>query len=157
MPSRSYVRNDALAKIHDERQHDTAPNRRAMMKNLLKTAMVGATVAATTFALAQPALANSFSRNVSDGTVSYDDGGDRFCAQAFNSEGARWVRVQLVPISRSGPSPTITDYNNYYGHSGSTCTSLATAYEDTQYRADITTYWGERGTAVSRGSVTFYS
>jgi hypothetical protein len=128
-----------------------------MMKNLLKTAVVGVTVAAATFALAQPALANSFSTNVGDGTVSYNDGEDRLCAQAFNTEGARWVRVTLVPLSRSGPSPTITDRNNYYGHSGSTCTSLATAYEDTRYRADITSYWGERGTTVSRGSVTFYS
>ncbi|MFI7442854.1 hypothetical protein [Nonomuraea indica] len=128
-----------------------------MMKKLLKTAVVGATVAAATFALSQPALANSFTKNVGDGTVSYSDADDRFCAQAFNTEGPRWVRVKLVPISRSGPSPTITDYNNSYGHSGSTCTSLATAYEDTHYRADITTYWGERGTTVSRGSVYFYS
>ncbi|MFI6291849.1 hypothetical protein ACIBEJ_09715 [Nonomuraea sp. NPDC050790] len=135
-----------------------APDRRAMMKNLLKTAVVGVTVAAATFALAQPALANSFSRNVGDGTVAYDDGGDRFCAAAFNTEGARWVRVKLVPISRPGPSPEITDRNNYYGHSGNTCTTaLATAYEDTRYRADITSYWGERGTTVTHSPTYFYS
>jgi hypothetical protein len=125
-----------------------------MMKNVLKTAVVGATVAAATFALSQPALANSFTRNVGDGTVSYDDASDRFCAEAFRTEGLRKVRVKLVPISRSGPSPTIEDSSST---SGATCGSLATAYEDTQYRADISTYWGERGTWVSRGSVTFYS
>lgn len=129
-----------------------------MMKKLLKTAVVGVSVAAASLALATPASANSFSKNVGDGTVSYDDGGDRFCVTAFNSEGARWVQVKLVPISRSGPSPTIKDYNNYYGHSGSTCsTALSTAYEDTYYRADITSYWGERGTTISHGSVYFYS
>lgn len=124
------------------------------MKNLLKTAVVGVTVAAATFALAQPALANSFTKNVGDGTVSYDDGADRFCVTAFTGEGSRWVRVKLDAISRSGPEPTITDYSS---SSGATCASLATAYEDTQYRATITSYWGERGTTVSRGSVTFYS
>ncbi|MFI9554665.1 hypothetical protein [Nonomuraea endophytica] len=128
-----------------------------MMKNLLKTAVVGVTVAAASFALAQPALANSFSRNVGDGTVSYNDGTDSLCVAAFNTEGARWVKVKLVPLSRPGPSPTITDNNNYYGHTGNTCGSLATAYEDTRYRADITSYWGERGTTVTHSSTTFYS
>ena len=128
------------------------------MRNLLKTAVVGAGVAAATFALASPALANSFSKSVGDGTISYDDGADRFCAQAYNTDGARQVRVHLVPISRSGPSPEFTDKNNYYGHSGATCsTALTSAYEDTYYRADVETYWGERGTWVNRGSTYFYS
>ncbi|MFG1855626.1 hypothetical protein ACGFJT_27610 [Actinomadura geliboluensis] len=128
------------------------------MKTLVKTAVVGLGIAAASIAVAQPALANSFGPvSVGDGTVSYNDGGDQFCAQAYNTDGARWVQVTLVPISRSGPSSSWTDYNNYYGNSGSTCRSLATAYEDTYYRADIKTYWGERGTTVTRSSRYFYS
>ncbi|CAI7973592.1 conserved exported hypothetical protein [Frankia sp. Hr75.2] len=128
------------------------------MKKLLKTAVVVIVVAAASFALAQPASANSFGPvAVGDGTVSYNDGEDQFCAQAYNTEGSRWVEVTLVPLSRSGPSPTWRDYNNSYDHPGSTCRSLATAYEDTYYRADIKTYWGERGTVVNRASRYFYS
>ncbi|WP_106397064.1 hypothetical protein [Actinocorallia populi] len=127
------------------------------MKKLVKAAVVGIGAAAMTFTLAQPASANSFSASVGDGTVSYNDGTDSFCAQAYNTEGARWVQVTLVPISRSGPSPSWRDNNNYYGHSGSTCRSLATAYEDTHYRADIKSYWGERGTVVTHSSRYFYS
>ncbi|MDX6741382.1 hypothetical protein [Actinocorallia sp. A-T 12471] len=127
------------------------------MKNLIRTAVVGF-AAASALALAQPASAASFGPvAVGDGTVSYNDGTDSFCAQAYNTEGARWVQVTLVPLSRSGPSPSWTDQNNYYGHSGSSCRSLASAYEDTYYRADIRTYWGERGTVVTRASRYFYS
>jgi hypothetical protein len=129
-----------------------------VMRNRLKIAVVGTSIVAATFALATPALANSFSKNVGDGTISYDDASDRFCAQAFNTDGARQVRVHLVPISRSGPSPEFTDKNNYYGDSGATCsTALSSAYEDTYYRADVETYSGERGTWVNRGSSYFYS
>ncbi|MFG2005123.1 hypothetical protein ACGFNU_38860 [Spirillospora sp. NPDC048911] len=129
------------------------------MKKVLRTAVVGAGVATACFALAQPALANSFSKAVGDGTVSYNDDSDSFCAQAYNTEGLRSVTVKLTPISGSGPSHHWTDKNVNYsgGNSGPTCRSLATAYEDTQYRAEIWSYWGERGTTVSRGSVTFYS
>ncbi|MFI6513713.1 hypothetical protein ACIBCT_39430 [Streptosporangium sp. NPDC050855] len=95
--------------------------------------------------------------NVGDGVVSYNDGTDSICAQAFNSEGARWVEVTLTPVNGGGPSYTWRDNNNYYGHPSATCRSLATAYEDTNYRATVKTYWGERGTTVSRGSRTFYS
>ncbi|TMR10377.1 hypothetical protein ETD86_39780 [Nonomuraea turkmeniaca] len=128
-----------------------------MMKKLIKTAVVGIGVAAASLALAQPASAASFTWNVGDGTVSYNDGTDTICAQAYNSEGPRWVEVVLAPVNGGGPSYTWRDNNNYYGHSGSTCRSLATAYEDTYYRATVRTYWGERGTIVSRGSKTFYS
>lgn len=130
------------------------------MKKVLRTAVVGAGVAAACLALAQPALANSFSKAVGDGTVSYTDSTDQFCAQAYNSEGLRSVTVKLTPVSGSGPTHHWTDKNINYssgGTSGATCRSLATAYEDTQYRAEIWSYWGERGTTVSRGTVTFYS
>lgn len=127
------------------------------MRKLLRTVVVGAAVAAASIAIAQPALANSFTKNVGDGTVSYNDGADSFCVHAYNTEGSRWVEATLTPISGSGPTRTVRDYNNQYGHSGNTCTSLATAYEDTQYRATVKSYWGERGTTISRGSVTFYS
>ncbi|MFI6516035.1 hypothetical protein ACIBF1_10790 [Spirillospora sp. NPDC050679] len=131
-----------------------------MMNKLLKTATVGAGIATACLAFAQPALANTFSKAVGDGTVSYNDSTDQFCAQAYNTEGLRSVTVKLTPISGSGPSHHWTDKNSNYssgGTSGATCRSLATAYEDTQYRAEIWSYWGERGTTISRGSVTFYS
>ncbi|GAA4099735.1 hypothetical protein [Nonomuraea soli] len=127
------------------------------MKTLIKTAVAGIGVAAATMLLASPASAASFSWNVGDGTVSYNDGTDTICAQAYNSEGARWVEVTVTPVNGGGPSFTFRDNNNYYGHSGSTCRSLATAYEDTYYRATVRTYWGERGTTESRGSKLFYS
>ncbi|MFI6814725.1 hypothetical protein ACIBG7_20095 [Nonomuraea sp. NPDC050328] len=127
------------------------------MNKVFKTALVGAAVAVTSFGLAQPALANSFSKNVGDGTISYTDSSDSFCVQAYNSEGARWVEVTLTPVNGGGPTRTVRDNNNYYGHSGSTCTSLATAYEDTYYRASVRTYWGENGSTVSRGNTYFYS
>ncbi|MCO6008679.1 hypothetical protein NE236_27265 [Actinoallomurus purpureus] len=127
------------------------------MRSLLKTAVVGAGIAAVTFALATPASANSFSSNVGDGTISYNDASDTFCAQAYNSEGGRLVEVNLVPLSRSGPSPSWTDRNDYYGHPGAYCQSLSSAYEDTYYRADVRTYWAERDTWVTRGPFYFYS
>ncbi|GAB2837050.1 hypothetical protein GCM10022221_40360 [Actinocorallia aurea] len=127
------------------------------MHKLVKGAAVGLGAAAV-LALAQPASAASFGPvSVGDGTVGYNDGTDSFCAAAYNTEGARWVQVTLVPISQAGPTLTWTDYNSYYGDSGSTCRSLATAYEDTYYRADIRTYWGERGTTVTRADRFFYS
>ncbi|MFI0417984.1 hypothetical protein [Spongiactinospora sp. 9N601] len=127
------------------------------MKLLFKTMLAGIGVAAATLAIAQPASAASFSWGVGDGIITYDDGADRICAQAYNSEGQRWVEVKLTPVNGGGPSYTWRDNNNAYGHPGSTCRSLATAYEDTLYRATVRTYWGERGTTVSRGSRNFNS
>ncbi len=124
------------------------------MKKLIKTAVVGIGVAAASFALAQPASAASFTWNVGDGVVTYNDGTDSICADAYTGEGYREVTVTLVPVNGGGPSYTWTDNSN----SGSpTCRSLATAYEDTYYRATVKTYWGERDTTVSRGSKYFYS
>jgi hypothetical protein len=45
----------------------TRPDRRSIMKKLLKTAAIGAIAIASSFALAQPAMASSLSWNVSDG------------------------------------------------------------------------------------------
>ena len=125
-------------------------------KNVITKTMVGVGLSAVSLVFAQTALANSFTTTTQGGTASYNDGADQFCAQAYNSEGARTVRVQLTAISRPGPSKDFKDYNNYYGHPGATCVSLAAAYEDTQYRAIIDGYWGEVGT-VQRKTVTFYS
>lgn len=124
------------------------------MKKLIKTAVVGIGVAAASIALAQPAAAASFTWNVGDGTVTYNDSTDSICADAYTGEGSRWVEVALVPVNGGGPSYTWRDDTS----SGNpTCRSLATAYEDTYYRATVRTYWGERGTIVNRGSKSFYS
>ncbi|MEX5633934.1 hypothetical protein [Parafrankia sp. FMc2] len=128
-----------------------------MRKKSLKAALVATAAAAASLVLALPASAASFSLNVGDGTVTYSDGVNQFCLTAYNSEGARWVQAVVTPVSSSSaPSYTRRDNNNYYGHSGSTCWTI-NAPEDTRYRAVITSYWGERGTTVSRGTQTFYS
>ncbi|MCG5218359.1 hypothetical protein [Streptosporangium sp. KLBMP 9127] len=124
------------------------------MKNLLKTAVVGAALVASSLAMAQPAMASTFSWNVSDGVISYDDASNKFCVRAYDSEGARSVEVTLT--SSSGLKYTITDLNNYYGKPGGTCRYLNNTYsENTSLSATARSYWGERGTWVSRGSKSF--
>ncbi|WP_433474198.1 hypothetical protein ACQPZP_36375 [Spirillospora sp. CA-142024] len=139
------------------------------MKKVLRTAVVGVGAATVCFALAQPALAGSFSKNVGDGTVKYTDSTDKFCAQARNFGGMpvegtrRTVTVKLTPISGSGPRYKWTDEYGWKNGSkksktwGATCRSLATAYEDTKYRAEVWSYWENRGTTVKRGTYTFHS
>ncbi|WP_433475435.1 hypothetical protein ACQPZP_43445 [Spirillospora sp. CA-142024] len=128
------------------------------MKKLLRTAVVGAGVVTACLSIAQPAWANSFTKRVVDGGVSYNDNADKFCAAAFNTGGPRTVTVKLTAISRSGPSPKWTDKNRYYDHTlNTTCRSLAGAYEDTKYRAEVWTYSANRGTTVKRATITFYS
>lgn len=130
------------------------------MKNVVKAAAVTVGAAALCLSLAQPASAASFGPiNVGDGTVSYNDTYDRLCASAYNSEGARQVKMTLTRLNQAGPSGfSVVDKNNYYGHSGSTCsTALSSAYEDTYYKAVVTTYWGERGTWQHKVTKYFYS
>jgi hypothetical protein len=106
---------------------------------------------------APAASANSFSTSTQGGTASYNDGGDQLCAFAWNTEGIRTVRVTLTAVSRSGPGFDFTERNTYAGGgAGNTCRSLATAYEDTQYKAVIRGYWGEKGTTETK-TVYFYS
>jgi hypothetical protein len=118
-----------------------------MLKNIVKTAVAGIGLAVATLAFAQPASASSFSWNVGDGLVTYSDSGNALCIRAYDSEGARWVRV--VVNGRS-----YTDYNNYYGDSGGTCWTLSLT-ENATYTARASSYWGERGTTISRGSKSF--
>ncbi|MGP3962205.1 hypothetical protein ACTWPT_40060 [Nonomuraea sp. 3N208] len=124
-----------------------------MMKNLLKTAVVGAAVVASSLAMAQPAMASSFSWNVGDGVISYDDASNKFCVRAYDSEGARSVEVELPA---GGSTFTITDLNNYYGKPGGTCRYLNNIYsENRSLTVTAESYWGERGTWVDRGSKSF--
>ncbi|ONI82239.1 hypothetical protein ALI22I_39590 [Saccharothrix sp. ALI-22-I] len=78
--------------------------------------------------------------------MSYADASDSLCVHAYNSDGRRWVRAVVKPLNGVGPSLNIYDENN---DSGNNCGSLATAYEDTKYRATITAYWGETGTTTT--------
>lgn len=127
------------------------------MRKSVKAALVSMTAAAASLVFALPASAASFSANVGDGTVSYSDAINQFCVYAYNSEGARWVQAVVTPVNNSSaPSYTRRDYNNYYGNSGTLCWTI-NAPEDTYYRAVVTSYWGERGTTVSRGTWYFYS
>ena len=131
-----------------------------MKRTMTKASLAALTVAAAGVlsVLGAPAAsANSFSASTQGGTASYNDGDDQFCAFAWNTEGVRTVRVTLTAISRSGPAHDFTERNTYAGGgAGNTCRSLATAYEDTQYKAVIRGYWGEKGTTETK-TVYFYS
>lgn len=125
------------------------------MKKLLKTAAIGAIAIASSFALAQPAMASSLSWNVSDGLISYVDSTNQYCVKAYDSEGARQVKANLRISGSSGGGTTITDKNNYYGDMGPTCITLNAFKEDTTLVVSVSTYWGERGSWVGRGSRSF--
>ncbi|MFI6478030.1 hypothetical protein ACIBH1_08870 [Nonomuraea sp. NPDC050663] len=118
-----------------------------MLKNIVKTAVAGIGFAAATLAIAQPASASSFSWNVGDGLITYVDSGNRLCVEAYDSEGARWVEVRIN-------GRTYRDNNNYYGDPGSLCWTLSLT-ENATYTATARSYWGERGTTISRGSRSF--
>jgi hypothetical protein len=123
------------------------------MRKTAKAAAVATGIAAVSLLLAQPALANSFSESTQGGTASYTDSSDSFCVHAYNSEGSRWVKAVLKPLNGVGPTVTVYDANN---DTGNNCGSLATAYEDTKYRATISAYWGETGTTTTK-VVDFWS
>ena len=123
------------------------------MKNVKRAAVLVAGVSALSLFVVQPALANSINVSTQGGTATYNDGTDSFCVTAYNSEGRRWVKAVLRPLNGVGPAPTVFDENN---DAGGNCASLATAYEDTKYRATISAYWGETGTTTAK-VVDFYS
>jgi hypothetical protein len=102
-------------------------------------AQAGALAAGTAIALtalAAPAYANSFTKRVYQGSVSYNDGQDRFCVSA-DETGIRdraVINVTLTPDNAArGPVVHISDTDTAGNH----CGSLATAYEDTHYTAVI--------------------
>lgn len=108
-------------------------------RTMATAAKVGAATVVTAIALtamAAPAYANSFSKRVYQGSVSYNDGQDRFCVRA-DETGIRdraVINVTLTPYTSSrGPVVHVSDVDTPGGH----CGSLATAYEDTHYRAVI--------------------
>ncbi len=119
------------------------------------TAIAG--IALTAFAA--PAWANSFSKRVYQGTVSYDDGADRLCVRAdeTNIRDRAVIQVTLTPYNSSrGPVVRVSDIDT----PGAECGSLATAYEDTQYKAVIkSTISFDRGgnSTYETTNVTFYS
>lgn len=123
------------------------------MKISTKATIAAIGASAISLVIGQPAFANSFTASTQGGTASYNDGTDSFCVHAYDSEGARWVRAVLKPLNGVGPSPTIYDANN---DTTGNCGSLATAYEDTKYRATISAYWGETGTTTTK-VVDFWS
>lgn len=110
-----------------------------MHKRLAALAAAGA--CALSIGLAGPASANSFDRPAPGGSYSYNDGLDRFCVHGgFSSS----ISVRLVPVSRSGPSVTVSDYWNR----GACSSALVRAYEDTRYKAVVTSYT-RSGTSTS--------
>jgi hypothetical protein len=124
-----------------------------MMKNLLKTAAVGAVLVASSVAMAQPAMASDLSWTFSDGVISYRDSTNKFCVRAYDSEGARQVTATMTPTG-GGRSVALTDKNDFYDHPGGTCIYLNGHPENTSLSVTAKSYWGERGTWVGRGSRT---
>lgn len=116
---------------------------------------VTAAVSAMTLAAALPAHANSFSKSIQAGTYSYDDAQDRFCAKSGGTY--KSITVTLTPSSTSrGPKKEFTVKNG-----ASQCVSLATAYEDTRYSAQLLGFdsngGGCRCGERSGATFTFYS
>ncbi|MFD8495877.1 hypothetical protein [Amycolatopsis sp. NPDC059657] len=123
------------------------------MKITAKAAFVALGVSAVSLLVTEAAFANSIIVDTQGGRAQYDDGGDRFCVHASDSEGARWIKATVKPLNGVGPTLNLSDNNTTPANH---CGSLATAYEDTKYRATITAYWGETGTVTSK-TVDFYS
>lgn len=112
-----------------------------------------------TVATALPASANSFSKRIYQGTFSYDDGQDRFCLRAdeVDIRDRAVITVTLTPYDTSrGPTITFSDID----YAGRECRSLATAYEDTRYKAAVKSLvsFDRDGTSTyERKTVSFYS
>ena len=103
---------------------------------IAKVGIATVVAAATLPLVAGPALANSFSKDIYQGSFSYNDGEDRFCAHAdeVNIRDRAVIEVTLTPYNTSrGPTISFSDVD----YAGATCRSLATAYEDTYYKASI--------------------
>jgi hypothetical protein len=126
---------------------------------IAKVGVATVVAAATLPLMAGPALANSFTTYVYQGKVSYDDGGDRFCARAdeVNINDRAVIEVTLTPYNTSrGPTISFSDID----YSGATCRSLATAYEDTYYKAvikSLTHFDRTGGSTYETTVVNFYS
>ncbi len=89
----------------------------------------------------------------------YNDGEDRFCARAdeVDINDRAIIEVKLIPYDASrGPTISFADIDT----AGATCRSLATAYEDTYYKAVIKslTHFDRGGdSSYQRTVVNFYS
>ncbi|MFB4270397.1 hypothetical protein [Nonomuraea sp. GTA35] len=125
------------------------------MKNPFKAAVVSAALVASSVAMAQPAMASDLSWTFSDGVISYRDSTNKFCVRAYDSEGGRQIRTTVTPTG-GGRAVNVTDKNNFYDHPGGTCVYLNSSYvpENTSITVTASSYWGERGTWVGRGSRT---
>jgi len=103
------------------------------VKTLSKLGGAAAVAMAAVALTAIPASANSFNDSLPGGTFSYNDGADSFCVTAANKA---TISVTLTAISPAGPTRTVSDsWEDAGGH----CVSLATAYEDTYYKASVHT------------------
>jgi hypothetical protein len=115
--------------------------------------------ALATVATAGPASAASFEKRVYQGKVWYNDGDDRFCARAdeVNIRDRAIIEVKLIPYNTSrGPTISFADID----YPGAECRSLATAYEDTHYKAvikSLTNFDRVNGSTYQRTVVDFYS
>lgn len=92
---------------------------------------------------AAPASAADKSWVYGDGWVKYTDSTNKLCFFAYNTEGRRSVRSD----------GWFEDRNTYWptgGTSGATCKTLREP-EGASISFDVDTYWGERGTWLSRG------
>jgi hypothetical protein len=117
------------------------------MNKLAKFAAVGLGVVTASVVLAQPASAADYRWNVGDGVITYTDSSNTLCVHAYDTEGARQVTTNLF----------WDDQNYYYGDRGASCGIVGGRErpEGTRITIYVRTYWGERGTWVSKGSMSF--
>jgi hypothetical protein len=129
------------------------------LSTVIRTGVGAVAAGAALVALAGPADAASFTKNVYQGTVTYTDSTDKLCVRA-DETGIRdraVIQVTLTPYDSSrGPVVHVSDTDT----SGAHCGSLATAYEDTHYRAVIksTVSFDRNGNSTyETTTVSFYS
>lgn len=125
------------------------------MRRTLRCLLTAGLLTAGIIAPALPASANSLSGSIQAGSYSYNDGTDQFCARSGGNY--KSLDVTLTPSSSSqGPTRTIQVRDG-----ASKCVSLATAYEDTRYSAQILGFdsngGGCRCGERSGTNFTFYS
>ncbi|MEV4806225.1 hypothetical protein AB0K18_40020 [Nonomuraea sp. NPDC049421] len=121
--------------------------------HLLKKVTIGVAAAVASVALAAPAHAESFKRDVGDGIVRYNDATNELCVLADNVTGTAWVEVTLTRPGTIGRPIVIRDDN--VKHPDAVC-GLLTGFDGVTFKAAYESYWSGRGT-ILRGSFEFRS
>lgn len=119
-----------------------------------RIAATAAVMAASLFAAAPAAMANSFDDYVGGGGhVTYNDGTDTLCAYLPSTSSYEVLSMTAYPVVASrGPERSFTVYRGQ-----TVCRSLATAYEDSAYTYSGILAYIEPCRCGSRFGGSFYS